>query len=96
MHVAQGGKLGQNRLKMGPFHLFVHPPNGPGSILEERVFDPFFTHFGMLKQVFLARFEPVVMRCGPWKMPKCLVKGPFWDQKWVKNGSKTRLSKRYP
>ena len=41
---------------------------------------------GMLKQVFLGRFEPVVMRFGPWKIPKCLENGPFWDQKWVKNG----------
>ena len=43
---------------------------------------------GMPKQE-LARFEPVVMRFGPWKTPKCLENGPFWDQKWVKNGSKT-------
>ena len=50
---------------------------------------------GMLKQVFLARFEPVVARYGPWKIPKCLENGPFWDQKWVKNGSKTHFSKSY-
>ena len=48
---------------------------------------------GMLKQVFFGRFEPVVARFGPWKIPKCLENGPFWDQKWVKNGSKTRFSK---
>ena len=47
----------------------------------------------MLKQVFFAHFEHVVMRFGPWKLPKCLENGPFWDQKWVKNGSKTRFSK---
>ena len=41
---------------------------------------------GMLKQVFLAHFEPVVTCFGPWKIPKCLENGPFWDQKWVKNG----------
>ena len=41
---------------------------------------------GMLKQVFLGHFEPVVARFGPWKIPKCLENGPFWDQKWVKNG----------
>ena len=46
---------------------------------------------GMLKQLFLPHFELVVTRFGPWKMPKCLEKGPFWDQKWVKNGSKTRF-----
>ena len=41
---------------------------------------------GMLKQVFLGRFEPVVVRYGPRNIPKCLENGPFWDQKWVKNG----------
>ena len=51
---------------------------------------------GMLKQVFLGRFEPVVARFGPWKIPKYLENGPFWDQQWVKNGSKTRFSKSDP
>ena len=51
---------------------------------------------GMLKQVFLGRFEPVVARFGPWKLPKCLENGPFWDQKRVKNGSKTCFSKSDP
>ena len=41
---------------------------------------------GMLKQVFLGRFEPVVARFGPWKIPKYLENGPFWDQQCVKNG----------
>ena len=39
----------------------------------------------MLKQVLLAHFEPVVTFFGPCKIPKCPEKGPFWDQKWVKN-----------
>ena len=51
---------------------------------------------GMLKQVFLARFEPLVARFGPWKIPKCLEKGPFWDHKCVKNGSKPHFSKSDP
>ena len=51
---------------------------------------------GMLKQVFLGRFEPVVARFGPWKIPKCLENGPFWDQQWVKNGSKTHFSENDP
>ena len=51
---------------------------------------------GMLKQVFLGRFELVVTRFGPWKIPKCLENGPFWDQKWVQNGSKTCFSKSDP
>ena len=51
---------------------------------------------GMLKQVFLARFEPVVARFRRLKTPKCLENGPFWDQKTVKNGSKTHFSKGDP
>ena len=52
--------------------------------------------FMMLKQVVFAHFEPVATGFGPWKLPKCLENGPFWDQKWVKNGSKTRFSKSDP
>ena len=47
----------------------------------------------MLKQVVLAHFEPVATGFGSWKIPKCLESGSFWDQQWVKNGSKTRFSK---
>ena len=50
----------------------------------------------MLKQVFLGRFEPMVARFGPWKIPKCLEKGPLWDKKWVEKGSKTHFSKSDP
>ena len=50
----------------------------------------------MLKQVFLAHFEPVVTCFGPWKIPKSLEKGSFWDQKWVKNGSKAHFPKSDP
>ena len=50
----------------------------------------------MLKRVFLDLFEPVVARYGPWKIPKCLENGPFWNQKWVQNESKTRFSKSDP
>ena len=49
-----------------------------------------------LKQVFLDHFELVVAHFGPPKIPKCLEKRLFWDQKWVKNGSKTRFSKNHP
>ena len=52
--------------------------------------------FAVLKQVFSAHLEPVVTRFAPWKTPKCLENGSFWDQKWVKNGSKTRFSKSDP
>ena len=47
----------------------------------------------ILKQVFLGHFELVVAPFGPWKIPKCLENGPFQDEKWVKNGSKTHFSK---
>ena len=50
----------------------------------------------MPKQVFLARFELVVARFGPPKIPKCLENGPFCNQKWVNNGSKMGFSKNDP
>ena len=49
--------------------------------------------FGMLKQVFLAHLGPVVTRFGPWKVPKRLASGPFWDQMGAQSGSKRRFSK---
>ena len=49
-----------------------------------------------LKQGFLDRFELVVAHFGSPKIPKCLENGLFWDQKWVKNGSKTQFSKPHP
>ena len=52
--------------------------------------------FGMLKQVFLAHSQPVLMRFGPWKIPKFLEKGPFWKQKFEENGSKMRFAKSDP
>ena len=47
----------------------------------------------MLNQVFLARFEPVVKRFGPWKSQNALKMWQCWNQKWVKNGSKTHFPK---
>ena len=41
---------------------------------------------GMFREVFLGRFEPVVVLFGQWKIPTCLENGPFRTQKWVKNG----------
>ena len=49
-----------------------------------------------LKQVFLDHFELVVAHFGPPKILKCLEKRLFWDQKWVKKGSKSRFSKNHP
>ena len=51
---------------------------------------------GMLKQLFLGHFEPVVARYGPWKIPKCIENWPFQDQKWVKNGSKMGQKRIFP
>ena len=49
-----------------------------------------------LKQVFWDRFELVVAHFGPPKIPKCRENGLFWDQKWVKHGSKPHFSKPHP
>ena len=49
-----------------------------------------------LIQVFLDCFELVVAHFGPPKIRKCLENGLFWDQKWVKNGSKMHSSKNHP
>ena len=51
---------------------------------------------GTLKQLLLNRFQLVVAHFGPPKIPKCLENGMFWDQKWVKNGSKTHFPKPHP
>ena len=64
----------------------VGPPRSPGR--KKMTFSKDVPRpLGMLKQVFLARFEPVVMRFGPPKVPNCLENGPFWGQKmgqkWV-------------
>ena len=52
--------------------------------------------FGKLKKMFLAQFELVVTRFGPWNIPKSTEKGPFWELKRVKNGLKTFFSKSDP
>ena len=80
-----------SRARRGPT---VGPPGSRGDENYFSKVDP--RPLGMLKQVFLANFEPVVTLFGPWKIPKCLKNGPFWDQKWVKNGSKTCFNKRDP
>ena len=48
------------------------------------------------KTSVLDRYELVVAHFGPPKIPKCLEKGLFWDQKWVKKGLKTHFSKPHP
>ena len=79
------------RAQWGPT---VDPPGPRG---EKNIFSKVVPRsLGMLKQVFLARFEPVVTRYGPWTIPKCLENGTFWHQKRAKNGSKTRFCKNHP
>ena len=89
--------------RFGPWKIPKYLENGPfwdqqcvknGSKMRFSKSDP--GPFMMLKQVVLAHFEPVATGLGSWKIPKCLENGPFWDQKWVKNGSKTRFSKSDP
>ena len=98
IHAAEWVELG-----LGPWKILKCLESGPfwdqkwvknGSKTRFSKIDP--GPFGNLKQVFLARFEHVVTRFGPWKIPKCLEIGPFGEQKWVKNGSKTRFSKSDP
>ena len=48
--------------------------------------------YGMLKQFFLAHFQPEITGFAPWKRPKCLDNGLMW----VRNGSKTCCSKSDP
>ena len=43
---------------------------------------------GVLKQVFLACFEPMVAHVNPSKTPINLENGLFGEQKWVQNKSK--------
>ena len=72
---------------------WVHQgPQGEKKIFSKVVPRP----LGMLKQVFLGRLDPVATGFGSWKIQKCLENGPFWDRKWVKNGSKRRFSKSDP
>ena len=85
----------EGRLAHAQWGPTVGPPGSPGrkkSFFSKVAPRP----LGMLKQVLLAHFEPVVARFGPWKIPKCLENGPFWNQKWVKNGSKTCFWKGDP
>ena len=48
---------------------------------------------GMLKQVFLAHFEPVVTCFGRCKIPECMENGPFRDQNRSKKGQERVFSK---
>ena len=76
-----GSFWNQKRVKSGSKTRFSKSDPGP---------------YGMLKQVFVAHFEPIRKVFGPCKIPKCREKRRFWEQKWVKNGSRLRFSKSDP
>ena len=65
----------QNALKRGRFKTKNGSKNGSKTRFSKSDLRP----FGVPKQVFLAPFEPAVMRFGPWKIPKRLENEPFWD-----------------
>ena len=69
---------------------------GPPGAKKNTFFTDDLAPHGMPKQVFLVRFELVVTRVGPPKIPKCLESGLLWDKKWVKKGSKVCFSKNDP
>ena len=48
---------------------------------------------GMLKQVFSGRFEPMVARFGPWKIPNALKMGRFGTNNGSKMGQKCVFTK---
>ena len=51
---------------------------------------------GMLQQVFLVHFEPVVMHFKPQQIPQFFENGSFLDQKLVNYGTKKHLLQNYP
>ena len=89
IHVVEGAKLGQNGLKTGKKHLFEHP-NGPGSLLEKRVFDSFLTHFWSQNGPFSRHF-------GSFNEPKPVAPGSKWAKTTclsIINGPGSFLEKR--
>ena len=50
---------------------------GPPGANKITFFKKYLGPHGMLKQLFLARFELMVARFGPLKIPKCLENGLF-------------------
>ena len=85
---ARGGAGGQSGPAHGGGQLCVHQgPRGKKTIFSNVAPRP----LGMLKQMILALFEPIVTRFGPLKMPKYPENAPFWDEKWFQNGSKTHF-----
>ena len=88
-HWSLGGARGQP----GP-HMVGANGRSTGVPRAKKFFVP--RTLGMLKQVFLAHFEPMATPYSPCKIPKCLENGLFWDQKGVQNGSKMCFSENDP
>ena len=86
IHVVDRAKLGQNGLKTGSKrakNTCLSMPNGPGSLLEKRVFDPFLTHSWSQNGPFSRHFgifhEPKPVATGSkWAKTTCLsiINGP--------------------
>ena len=51
-------------------------------------------HLGCAYKCNVPILSPLYAILAPSKIAKCLEKGLFWDQKWVKNGSKMFSSKK--
>ena len=64
--------------------------------IKKRCFKIFPRPVGMLEQVFLAHFQPVVMCFGLHVIHKCFENGSFMDRTWVKNGSKRHFPQKSP
>ena len=62
--------------------------HGPPGEKKRLFFENDLGPHGMPKQVFLLCFELMVARFAPPTIPKCLEDGLFWDQNWLKDGSK--------
>ena len=71
-------------LENGPFGT----KNGVNTGSKTRFFKIEYGPFGMLKQVFLVSFEPMVTHLGAWKVPKFLKSGCFGTKKRPKVGQK--------
>ena len=73
---SRGGARGQHSPRNPQPGPTVGPPGSPGR--KKPIFFKVVPRpLGMLKQAFLARFEPMGVRFGPWKITKCLENGPF-------------------
>ena len=82
-------KMARDGLKMGLFHLFVHPKS-LGSLSTKRVFDPILTHLwsqnGPFSRHFGSFYGPKhVTMCSKWAKTACLsiASGPgknFWGE----------------